>query len=147
MIGQRRDLEIVTPLSFHDDWEEELRERAANSSAQGDGIEYFIYPSTIFRDVPPFAIGRVHYDNWLCYTARRYAIPVIDATAVVTAIHQVHPSNPQLMLTDEWHTNKMLMGDELKAFTPTEATHVLTQRGLLPRCRSCYPVCGCHPDA
>jgi len=54
------------------------------------GLDYFIFPCGLFRDIPPFAVGRPAWDNWLVYKARSLGLPVIDATKMVTAIHQNH---------------------------------------------------------
>src|SRR6185369_4782589 len=40
--------------------------------------------------LPPFAVGRLTWDNWLLYEAKRREIPLIDASRVVLAIHQNH---------------------------------------------------------
>ena len=38
--------------------------------------------------IPDFVVGRIGYDNWLVATAINLGLPVIDATATVTAVHQ-----------------------------------------------------------
>ena len=41
-------------------------------------------------EIPPFALGRWYWDNWLVYRARRLGGALIDASACVMAIHQNH---------------------------------------------------------
>ena len=40
--------------------------------------------------MPPFALGRAFFDNWLIWDARRRGLPVVDLTEVVPALHQDH---------------------------------------------------------
>jgi hypothetical protein len=55
-------------------------------------IDYFVFsknlPSKI--NLPPFVVGRPYWDGWFLYRVQSLGIPVIDATKVVTAIHQNH---------------------------------------------------------
>jgi hypothetical protein len=44
----------------------------------------------MFDGIPPFALGRWYWDNWLVYRARRIGGALIDASACVMAIHQNH---------------------------------------------------------
>ena len=88
VVGQRWDLDITGPLDFAGDgWEKAL---LAGVAEQGklhgiSGIDYFVFPRGLYRDIPPFAVGRTTWDNWLIYRARADKAPVIDATAVITA--------------------------------------------------------------
>ena len=40
--------------------------------------------------MPPFAIGRTAYDNWLLWNTMDSGIPLVDATDYVTLLHQNH---------------------------------------------------------
>jgi hypothetical protein len=44
----------------------------------------------MYGRVPPFAIGRAWFDNWLVWRAGELGAAVVDATTAVTAIHQRH---------------------------------------------------------
>lgn len=60
------------------------------------GIDYFVYrKGTIpVEEIPPFAVGRAAYDNWLVWAAiNRWGLTVIDATNAITAIHVNHAVN------------------------------------------------------
>ena len=88
LVGQSRDVvvgddEITAP--------EALRRRALSSgTTRGPtAIDWFVFPAGLFDPMPPFAIGRAAFDNWLIWRARQ-AGPVIDATEAVVAIHQPH---------------------------------------------------------
>jgi hypothetical protein len=93
MGGQRTDYDIEKPVDFtRPDWAEALREDATkNGTLHGfSGIDYFVYPRGIFGEIPPFALGRWYWDNWLVYRARRLGGALIDSSASVMAIHQNH---------------------------------------------------------
>ena len=54
------------------------------------GSDYFAYPRDVDWQMPPFAVGRIVWDNWTLRRARQLSLQVIDATRVVPAIHQNH---------------------------------------------------------
>jgi len=93
MVGQRWDLEVNEIIDFKNrEWESYLRTYLAEDGQlhPKSGIDYFIYSTGLFGDIPPFAIGRTTWDNWFIYKARLMKATVIDATEVITAIHQNH---------------------------------------------------------
>jgi hypothetical protein len=54
-------------------------------------IDYFLFPAgTGLWEIPPFAVGRPGWDNWMIYHAISRRLPVIDVTAGVLALHQNH---------------------------------------------------------
>lgn len=92
VIGQRWDVDIDKRLDFGERWEDTLH---ANTAKDGrlhlpEGIDYFVFPRGTWAEIPPFAIGRTAWDNWLVYAARAQGAVVVDATRVVTAVHQNH---------------------------------------------------------
>lgn len=93
MGGRRTDYDIEAPVDFsRPDWAETLRaDVEKNGKLHGfTGIDYFVYPRGMFGEIPPFALGRWYWDNWLVYHARRLGGALIDASACVLAIHQNH---------------------------------------------------------
>jgi len=54
------------------------------------GSDYFVFRKELFQDIPAFALGRAGWDNWMIYAGRRAGFPVVDASEVVTVIHQDH---------------------------------------------------------
>lgn len=138
-IGQRWDLNVTEPLKFaKQDWEISLRRHLAISGKLHavTGIDYFVYPRELYRDIPPFAIGRGAWDNWLIYHARRQGIPVIDATQVITIIHQNHDYGHIASIHQaswkgiEADSNLFLLGGLDRAFTLEHATLILTPQGI-----------------
>ena len=133
MVGQRWDLEIGEPLGFSSGWESKL---TAHVLAQGvlhppTGIDYFVFPRGMWRDIPPFAIGRTVWDNWLIYQARAMRVPVVDATRSLMAVHQAHDYlHVPAKAGDVWDgpeakRNLQLAGGWRHVFTLEDATHVL----------------------
>ena len=92
IVGQRWDLNVLEPLDFSPGWPERLRERAHSQGKlhRASGSDYFIFPRDCFVDMPPFAIGRAGWDNWMIYAGRRNGWPVIDATPSIEVVHQNH---------------------------------------------------------
>ncbi len=92
VIGQRWDLDVPEPLDFSDGWEQRLRK---DVNKRGNlhlpaGSDYFLFPRSLFIEMPNFAIGRAGWDNWMIYYARKQAWPVIDGTPSIMVIHQSH---------------------------------------------------------
>ncbi len=57
------------------------------------GIDYFAYRKGLYPEIPPLAVGRLAWDNWLVIEARRRGGAVVDATDAVFAVHQNHDYN------------------------------------------------------
>jgi hypothetical protein len=92
VIGQRWDLDVTEPLAFGSGWEAKLRDRVGASGRyhRPVGSDYFVFPRDQYPDLPDFTIGRSAWDNWMIYDGRRRRIPVIDASQVITVVHQNH---------------------------------------------------------
>lgn len=132
MVGQRWDIDLVEPINFEKDgWEDCLWEHVdRNGSLQPpDGIDYFVFPRETIGILPPFAVGRPGWDNWLIYRARALGISVIDATGVVTAIHQNHDyAHVKHGVNGTWEgpearRNREIVGGWEYFFTIRDATH------------------------
>lgn len=92
IVGQRWDLNVTEPLEFNPGWAENLRTRAQSQGKlhRASGSDYFIFPRECFADMPRFAIGRAGWDNWMIYSGRSRAWPVVDASGEIMIIHQQH---------------------------------------------------------
>jgi hypothetical protein len=143
MVGHRWNLNVKEAFEFKPDWEEKLRSHARKlgTLARPSCIDFFVFPRGLLGEIPPFAIGRPRWDNWMLYRARSMRVPLIDATPVVMAVHQNHdyshhpqgedPSGGVVYLkSDEALTNEKLAGDLLHLFTLSDATHLLTPQKL-----------------
>lgn len=137
IVGQRWDLDVREPLDFGPGWDEALRQRAA---AQGKlhkatGSDYFLFPRECFADMPPFAIGRAGWDNWMIFAGRSRGWPVIDGTPDIQIIHQNHdyshlPGGQPHYRHPETFENIRLAGGKRAIFELPDASHRL-QGGAL----------------
>jgi len=139
LVGQRWDVDIKDLLDFSKlDWQEQLRTRLAKEGNlhAPSGLDYFVFSHGMYRDIPPFAIGRPGWDNWMVYWARSLKVPVIDATRVITAIHQNHDysHHPEgkagVWEGPEAERNRELLGGDYYAFGLLDAPYRLTPTGL-----------------
>lgn len=140
--GRRWDLDLREPLDFDDAaWHTTLRDRVSQHGYlhAADGIDYFAYSRGLYERVPPFAIGRTIWDNWLVFRARALSVPVVDATTELTIVHQNHDySHLDGGLVGAWTgpeamCNRRLASEMLYPFTIDDATHVLRSARLVPR--------------
>jgi hypothetical protein len=135
MIGQRWDLDISEPINFEANrWEDHLKTLVAERGSlhPPTGIDYFVFPRQINWSMPPFAVGRPGWDNWLVCRAREMGLPVVDATRATTVVHQNHDYAHVKLSTDgasegpEADENRRLIGGWEYFFTIRDATHRLT---------------------
>lgn len=142
-IGQRWDLDIDVSIDFSDPswaaWLWQLVQSKGRIHPPG-GSDFFLYPRGLFPGLPPFAVGRPGWDNWLIYHARSRGLPVVDMTPVATVIHQNHDyahvrasaSGGLDYDGEEAEQNRALMDGPERVFVLHDATRVLTPRGLVP---------------
>ncbi len=92
LVGQRWDLDVREPLDFSAGWDERIRSMIRSSAKlhPAGGSDYFIFPRACFQDVPPMAVGRAGWDNWMIYEGRRQGMAVVDATGAINIAHQQH---------------------------------------------------------
>ncbi len=93
MSGRCWNLETEREINFNNaNWEKDLRNNIARKGKlhRYSKIDYVIFPRNLLFNIPPFAVGRAGWDNWLIYHIRSLKIPVIDATEILTVLHQKH---------------------------------------------------------
>jgi len=141
MVGRRWNINLEQRLDFSGpDWEEQLRSyvRRSGKPTPPEWIDYFVFPRGFYRGLLPFALGRAAFDNWLLWKARSLGAPIVDASEVVTVVHQNHDysHHPQgrkgVWLGLEAERNRELMGGGHHCFTLADATHKLAPAGLKP---------------
>jgi hypothetical protein len=140
MVGKRYNVQISEPWDFSDSqWSGRLLKFTRENGIlyRDDAIDYFVFPrDSKLTVLLPFAVGRPRWDNYFLFRCRKLGYPLIDATSVVTAIHQNHDYShvPQqtgyLWEGPEADANIRLLGDESRAFGLIDATHKLTESGL-----------------
>jgi hypothetical protein len=138
-VGRRWDLDLEEAVVFSDPhWEDRLRKlaRERGNMHASSGIDYFIYRRGLWKEIPPFAVGRTMWDNWLIWRARAGGAMVVDATPSIWALHQNHGYNhhPEgwkgVWKGPEAEINGRLAGGLLRYFTIDDATHELADGKL-----------------
>lgn len=143
MIARRWNVDLDLDWDFDAaDWEPRLRRyvaaRASLEAVYG-GIDLFVFPRGTLRQVPPYAVGRTRWDSGLIYEARRLGLPVVDATDVVTCVHQNHDYSHHPQRTTGVHKgpeamrNDALLGGAEFILSALNATHVLGASGIRRR--------------
>jgi hypothetical protein len=135
MVGRRWDTDITQPIDFSSpNWEKNTRQHALTANRQRDGlwIDYFAFSRGLYgRDMPPFAIGRTAWDDWLVWKGCQSGHPVVNASPDVLAVHQNHDygHHPQgtegIWRGEEAKRNFQLMGGLEHRGTIDGATMVL----------------------
>jgi hypothetical protein len=142
MIGQRWDLELDHPLDFTDpDWEKKLRERVLQKGSlhAPTGIDYFAFCNDPWPEIPPFALGRMAWDNWLVYEPIKRGVPVVDATNLAFIVHQNHDyQHVKGGITKVWYGeeathNRQLAGPDAVNGLTSRAPWEVSELGFLER--------------
>jgi hypothetical protein len=135
--GQRWNVDIREPLRFSESWESELAKLVDDSGEAGGlgAMDYFVFTKGILGKMPPFAVGRTSWDNWMLAQTRKRLAALVDASQFVRAVHQDHDydmiGHDKVWKGPESVRNLALMGD--RAFTLHSSTHLLTENGLQSR--------------
>jgi hypothetical protein len=138
MTGRRSNLNVTDILDFEENWEDSLTKNVVNRGNLGKTteIDFWVYPKGLLNDMPPFAVGRVAYECWCLYRARKRKAQLIDATSSVMSVHQNHDysHHPQGKIGVgrglEAQRNRELVGGKPYFFTIRDRTHFLTNKGL-----------------
>lgn len=96
MVGRRWDTRITGSIDFGAlEWAEKTRDFALSSNHRRDQwwIDYFAFSRGLYGEVPPLAVGRRAWDNWLMWKGLDSGVPVVDASRAVVAVHQNHDYN------------------------------------------------------
>lgn len=90
LVGQRWDVDVSESLDFSGNWGGRFNVLRLTGKLHSPwGMDYFLFNRKLLV-LPPFAIGRPGWDNWMIWNARQKAIPLIDATQAIPIIHQNH---------------------------------------------------------
>ena len=139
LIGQRWDLDVRQRLDFSHGWETRLR---ADVQQRGRlhlpaGSDYFIFPKTLLTDLPPFAVGRAGWDNWMIYHAKQQGWAVVDATPSTLVIHQDHdyrhlPGGKPHYTQPESQANEALAGGSANLYMVLDSDRQLINGRIRP---------------
>lgn len=140
MAGRRWDVDIRQPLDFNrPDWPALVRDLALRTNRQrpAQWIDYFAFRKGLFQNrIPELVIGRGGWDNWLLWFARSSGASLVDASAVVCAVHQNHdyghhPGGEKgVWEGEEAQENSKFLEGHRKYATLENATHVLRADGF-----------------
>ena len=140
LVGQRWDLDVQVDLEFPQGWESEFdKDLAARGRRHpAGGSDYFVYPRDIFTSIPPFAIGRSGWDNWMFYEARVKGWKLINCSKAINIIHQDHdyahlPNGLPHYRQPESAENVKAAGGKRTIFTLLDCDHELDENGELRR--------------
>jgi hypothetical protein len=145
MVSHRWDIDLDEPLGFSADWRSQLRRRVARTAKLSDSsaLDCFVFRRGVIRDMPPFAIGRPAWDNWLIKHLLASNIPIVDATGDYIAVHPNHgyghvpKASGQVWEGPEADRNRALARATDRNFRPDlytvkSATHILRRGLVLP---------------
>jgi hypothetical protein len=93
IVGQRHDLQVNQLINFANLDEVSKLNKTVHTKGKKHGhtgMDYFIYNKGSLGKIPPFLIGRDSWDNWMIYNARERGLKVIEATKIITSLHQNH---------------------------------------------------------
>jgi hypothetical protein len=140
MAGRRWDVDIREPIDFAaSGWQERIDGLAKRTNHQrpAQWIDYFVFRRGLYaKRIPEFVIGRPGWDNWLLWYALHSGAKLIDASKVVTAVHQnhdyaYHPDGEKgVWEGEEAQENYRLLDGHRKFNTLDNATHILEESGL-----------------
>jgi len=129
-VGYRWDVEITEPIDFSKRWTGQFFEKliAHGYRNRSVTIDYFVFPRSIYSDVPDFAVGRSGWDNWMISHAREMNWPVIDLTPSLKVLHQSHdyshfPDGKSHTKQEESQVNLELGGGRKNMDTLMEANY------------------------
>jgi hypothetical protein len=137
LVAQRYDVDVRTLLEFDEGWEERWATAAVERGKlhSPGAIDLFMYPRGQYEHMPPFAIGRTAYDNWLLWNTVASDIPLIDATAYVTLIHQnhdyLHAPKVDVWNGEEARANRSWVKHWSNYYTIVHATWTMSEEGQI----------------
>jgi hypothetical protein len=145
LTGQRWNVDISKVWDFDSpDWESSLCSYVDQNGElySPNASDYFVFPRGMYTDIPPFAIGRFVWDNWLIYHACKLRVPIVDATLSYRVVHQNHSYIPgiytkmgqkEIKMGPEGEANLALAGYQVVFFGLGQANWELSKLGLIKR--------------
>ena len=137
-IGRRWDCDVTEILDFSDGGAS-LRSWARREGTLdlGRGSDYFVFDADTDFALPPFAVGRPGWDNWMIGRTLELGFPLVDMTPSVTAIHQNHDyrhvaGSPSTNWEgpEAQRNRELIPGIDRYTHSPYNATLLLTPDGL-----------------
>jgi len=142
MVGRRWDIDISQEIDFgEEDWRQRLIDRVRREGVRHapTGIDYFAFKKALWPEIPPMALGRDVWDNWLVREPLLMGRPVIDASGKVMIVHQNHDfshipgGKKSASFNIEQQRNIELGGNDRSLAYTSHATWELTPAGIAIR--------------
>src|ERR1700689_4452872 len=139
MVGRRTNTDVMEPVDFSQpDWEHHVEElsRTNGQLANEWCADYFVFRRGLYKDLPPLVNGRNYWDNWLIWRAQSLGVMVVDASRVVTAVHQnhdygYHPGGESGVVNDPQTRRNFAIGKKgWNLRNIREVSHKLTLHGV-----------------
>ena len=137
--GRRTDLHVDQEIHFDNRLELESLLTHCHEQGQPSSVvckEYFAFTRGVYDEVPPFAVGRGNWDNWMIHAAKVRHVPVIDISQVAIAIHQSHDyghlggSRWRCYVDGSEALENQRLGGGRHLISGSTPTHVLNDRGI-----------------
>jgi hypothetical protein len=136
LVGRCYDLDVRGELDHSGI--ELLRLRDDGQFRGSKWIDYFVFPKHTLGPLPPFAVGRPWWDNWMIWRARKLRLALVDVTPTVLVVHQRHAyGHVKQAYGYRWkgpegdaNTSLLRFGQNLSI---DDATHALTEAGIVRR--------------
>lgn len=141
VVANRINVDVREPIAFGAEWDNSQKAQLLARGEVGPhtAVDVFAFPKGTYPQVPPFAIGRLWFDQWFIKAARLNGVPVVDVSRMAPVLHQNHDYNHVSGGTDwvwrgkEAARNLQFYGEAPHTFTLLDATHELTlHRGFEP---------------
>jgi hypothetical protein len=118
------------------DWEEQLQHliHEKGTPPAHRGVDVFLFSPGLFKSIPPFAIGRIAWDNWLIYEACRNAALSVDGSIYAGVVHQNHAGSTHTnspSVREEFRHNRKLAGWWATSFVAEDLPYELQRDGHL----------------
>jgi len=149
LVGRRWDTDLRERMDFSTpDWEQWLVEKAKTSGKPGikSALDYFMFPKGAwgekggYIEIPPLAIGRSAWDDWLVFWARARRMDVVNGSGFILAVHQNHdyshlPEGQKSGLSngEEARRNFALVSYERYLYGTPDATYRIRPDGKIVR--------------
>lgn len=140
LVSARINLDLDVPILFDRDWRAWLRTTCEARGTAGDhtSLDFFVFPKGFYRDIPPLAIGRAWFDQWMIKAAVHLG-SVVDATALRPIVHQNHGyahvggGRTTVYKGVEAERNLAIYGEPAHTYTLLNCTHELRGNGRIRR--------------
>jgi hypothetical protein len=140
-VAYRWEIDLRSELDFAGDKPLRVDQLPPGRPGHHTAIDVFVFTRDMYAHVPPLALGRAWFDQWLIKDALLHGIPVVDVTKIARAIHQQHDyghiagGQRGAYAGEEARHNLELYGGVQHAFTLLQATHELLPGGAIRRTR------------